>query len=109
MANTTPRLLGQNKPDAGVNTNLFTVTTSHQVQFSLFVCNQNDEIDQFTVALVPAGEPETVNTYIAYKTPLIGHGVFAASGLYLNSGDMVMVESLNGDVSFTATGIEITP
>lgn len=109
MANTTPRLLGQNKPDATVNTNLFTVTTGNQVQFSLFVCNQGPEIDQFTVALVPAGEPETVNTYIAYKTPLIGHGVFAASGLYLNSGDMVMVESLNGDVSFTATGIEITP
>lgn len=109
MANTTPRLLGQNKPDASVNTNLFTVTSGNQVQFSLFVCNQGSTIDQFTVALIPAGEPETVNTYIAYKTPLIGHGVFAASGLYLNSGDQVIVESLNGEVSFTATGIEITP
>lgn len=109
MANTTPRLLGQNKPDAGVNTNLFTVTSGNQVQFSLFVCNQDSEIDRFTVSLVPSGEPETVNTYIAYRTPLIGNGVFAASGLYLNSGDMVMVESELGQVSFTATGIEITP
>ena len=109
MANTTPRLIGQNKPDAAVNTNLFTVTTGNQVQFSLFVCNQGDEIDQFTVALIPAGEPESLNSYIAYRTPLLGHGVFAASGLYLNSGDQVLVESLNGFISFTATGIEITP
>lgn len=109
MANTTPRLLGQNKPDFLVNTNLFTVTTGNQVQFSLFVCNQSDQIGRFTVALVPSGEPETASTYIAYRTPLIGYGVFAASGLYLNSGDMVMVESDNGFISFTATGIEITP
>jgi hypothetical protein len=109
MAYTTPRLLGQNKPDALVNTNLFTVTTGNQVQFSLFVCNQDSEIDRFTVALIPAGEPETLNTYIAYRTPLIGNGVFAASGLYLNSGDQVVVESENGYISFTATGIEIAP
>jgi hypothetical protein len=109
MANTTPRLLGQSIPDGAVNTNLFTVTTGNQVQFSLFVCNQGPAIDRFTVALVPAGEPETNSTYIAYRTPLIGYGVFAASGLYLNSGDQVLVESLNGFMSFTATGIEITP
>jgi hypothetical protein len=109
MGYTTPRLLGQNKPDALVNTNLFTVTTGNQVQFSLFVCNQDSEIDRFTVALIPAGEPETLNTYIAYRTPLIGNGVFAASGLYLNSGDQVVVESENGYISFTATGIEIAP
>lgn len=109
MTTTTPRLLGQNKPDAGVNTNLFTVTTGNKVQFSLFVCNQNSAIDRFTVALVLAGEPETASSYIAFRTPLIGNGVFAASGLYLNSGDQVIIESENGNISFTATGIEIAP
>lgn len=109
MANSTPKLLGQNKPDPNVNTNLFTVTAGNQVQFSLFVCNQSPLIGRFTVALVPAGEPETASNYIAYRTQLNGGGVFAASGLYLNGGDQVIVESTTGLFSFTATGIEITP
>lgn len=109
MANTLPRILGQNKPDAMVDTTLFTVSSGNQVQFSLFVCNQGDTLDQFTVSLIQSGGLETPATYIAYKTPLIGHGVFAASGLYLSGQDTVLVSSENGNTSFTATGIEITP
>lgn len=109
MPSTTPRILGQNKPDALVNTNLFTVTAGKQAQFSLFVCNQGAAIDRFTIALIPAGEAELPSSYIAYNTPLIGNGVFAASGIYLNGNDQVKVTSQLGQVSFTATGIEINP
>lgn len=109
MPLTTPRILGQNKPDAGVDTNLFTVPAGKQVQFSLFVCNQGSEIDRFTIALIPAGEAEIPSQYIAYDTPLIGNGVFAASGLYMNGNDQVKVMSMNGNFSFTATGMLIDP
>lgn len=109
MTSTLPRILGQNKPDPQVDTTLFTVAGSNQVQFSLFVCNQGDDIDRFTVSLIQSGGIETPATYIAYDTPLIGHGVFAASGLYLNSGDMVMIRSVGGTISFTASGIELIP
>jgi hypothetical protein len=109
MSYTVPKILGQNKPDAGVDTNLFTVASNHQVQFSLFACNQSAVIDRFTIALIPNGGTETNATYIAYNTPLIGNGMFSAAGLYLNSGDQVKVSSVNGSFSFTATGIDIIP
>jgi len=109
MSSTIPKILGQNKPDQLIDTNLFTVALNKQVQFSLFVCNQGDNIDRFTIALVPSGGTEDSSTYIASNTPLVGHGVFAASGLYLNSGDRVQVSSTLGTTSFTATGIEIVP
>lgn len=109
MPTTIPKILGQNKPDPGVDTNLFTVPTGKQAQFSLFVCNQGSEIDRFTIALIPAGEAELPSSYIAFDTPLIGHAVFAASGLYLNGDDQVKVICQNGQISFTATGIEVDP
>ena len=108
MTTTTPSILGQSFPDMGVDTTLFTVASGQQVQFSLFVCNQNPDMDYFTIALVKSGgqtNPELPSTYIAYATPLIGNGVFSASGLYLNSGDQVRVMSANGGCSFTATGL----
>ena len=107
MTTTLPRILGQKKPDAMVDTNLFTVTPGNQAQFSLFVCNQGDYIDRFTISLIPAGEIESPSTYIAYDTPLVGHGVFAASGLYLNGNDQVKVMTQGGNISITATGIEV--
>lgn len=109
MASTAPKLLGQKKPAANVETNLFTVAGGHQVQFSIFVCNQSAVLDRFTVALIPDGGTLSTANYIAYQTPIIGNGVFSASGLYLGSGDMVEVTSGGGNVSITATGIDITP
>lgn len=109
MPSTTPKLLGQKKPAADVETVLFTVASGHQVQFSVFVCNQSPVLDRFTVALIPNGGTLNAANYIAYNTPLIGNGVFSASGLFLGSGDKVEVTSGGGNVSITATGIDITP
>lgn len=109
MTSTLPRILGQKKPDPLVDTNLFTVASGNQAQFSLFVCNQSDYMDRFTISLIPAGEVESPSTYIAYDTPLLGHGVFAASGLYLNGNDQVKVMTMGGNISITATGIEVIP
>lgn len=111
MSTTIPSILGQTRPSANIDTNLFTVGITEQAQFSLFVCNLSPQVDYFTIALVPNGAPilpENAGTYIAYNTPLIGNGVFAASGLYLNSGDQVRVTSANGNCSVTATGVVIT-
>ena len=111
MSNTIPSILGQSKPAANVDTNLFTVPYGTQAQFSLFVCNQSPVVDYFTIALVQYGtptSPENPSNYIAYNTPLIGNGVFAASGLYLNMGDQVRITSAGGNCSVTATGVIIT-
>lgn len=107
MTTTTPSILGQNMPTAGIDTNLFTVANGTQVQFNLFVCNQVAFQNQFSVALVPNGGIENQATYVAFNTILTGNGIFTIGGLYLNSGDQVRVSSKSGNISFTATGLII--
>lgn len=109
MATQTLRIFGQNKPDAGISTNLFTVTGLNQVQTSIFIANQGLDYDRFFVALIPASTSEQPENFIAYNTPLSGGGVLAFSGIYLNSGDSVWVKSELGTVSFTATGVDFGP
>jgi len=104
-----PKILGQNKPVAHIDTNLFTVATGHQAQISIFIANQSDDFDRFTIALVPANQSEQPENYIAYRSLLVANGVLAFSGLYLNSEDRVQVISENGNCSFTATGIDFVP
>jgi hypothetical protein len=99
-------ILGQNFPDASVDTNLFTVSAGYQAQFSVFLANHAPEIDRITIALMPRGETEPQDAnYIAYNTPVIGNAVMAFSGLFLNSDNRVQIRSANGTTSFTATGI----
>lgn len=104
---TTPTILGQNFPDPTVPTILFAVPANCSVQFSTFVCNQSPEPDLITIALLPDGGPDTPASYIAYQTTLIGNGVLAFSGLFMNQLDQVEVISQYGTSSFTATGMLI--
>lgn len=106
----TPTIIGQNLPDANVETILFTLGTGEQAQFSIFVCNQSSVMDYITISLV-RDVPSPVQssyTHIAYATPIIGTGVLAFSGLFMNEGDSVKVTSLNGSSSFNATGMIYT-
>lgn len=105
----TPKIFGQQKPDAAINTNLFTVTTGHQAQISIFVANQSTDYDRFTIALVPNSQSQQPENYLAYATPLSANGVLAFSGIYLNEGDKVFVSTQLGQCSFTATGIDFGP
>ena len=109
MVTQTAKIFAQNKPDAGINTNLFTVSTGNNAQISIFVANQLGDYDRFTIALVPASTSQQPENYLAYSTPLSANGVLAFSGIYLNSGDKVFVSSELGNCSFTATGIDFGP
>lgn len=100
-----PSILGQNFPDVDVDTNLFTVPTDNQVQFSVFVANHEPVYDRITIALIPAGGLEIPANYIAYETPLMPNACIAFAGLHMNSEDRITVKSLNGTCSFVATGI----
>lgn len=104
----TPSIIGQVLPDAGVETILFAVGISNQVQFSIFLANQSDVLDKITISLIEDGAPETSANFIAYETPIIGNSVLAFSGLFMNEGDRVQVLSENGTTSFTATGMVYT-
>lgn len=104
----TPKILGQNKPDAEVLTNLFTVSAGKQAAFAVFVCNQSSVMDEITISLLRATESESPATYIAYNTPILGNSVISFAGLNLNSGDQIKVVSKNGTTSFNATGMEFS-
>lgn len=108
MTTTTPGILGQLKPTANTDTNLFTVAYSNQAQFNIFICNQSGSQDQISVALVPSGSSETSISYILYNTPIDGNYAFTLGGLSLNSGDQVRVLSTYGTTSFTASGLTIS-
>jgi len=104
----TPQILGQSKPQANVNTLLFTVASANSVEFSIFINNQGLIYDGYTIAPVPNGQIQQSSNFLAYNTHLIGGGTVAFSGLYLNSGDSVYVTSYLGNCSFTATGIDFS-
>jgi len=109
MAFYIPQILGQVKPTLTVDTLLFTVTPGNTVQFSVFICNQSSAYDNYSIALVPYGTVEMPSSYLAYNTALAGGGTVAFSGLYLNGGDSVYVQSTLGNCGFTATGIDFLP
>lgn len=104
----TPIIFGQNKPIASQDTNLFTVTSSHQAQFSIFVANQGTAVDYFTIALVPNGQSLQTKNYIAFSTPIPGNGVVSYGSISMGAGDQVRISSSLGQCSFTATGLDVT-
>jgi hypothetical protein len=106
MTTVTPMIFGQIKPSTPTPTAVYTVPQGAQAQLTLFVYNQGSGFDNFRIALVPNGQTITTARYLAYDTPLINNGVFALAGIGLNSGDTVFVQSANGGVSFTATGMQ---
>lgn len=101
----TPCILGQKQPEAGLITDLFFVPPSSQVQCSIFVSNQLDNFETITIALVPYGSSLETFNYIACNTPLSPNACIAFAGIFLNSGDKVLVSSAGGYCSFTATGM----
>jgi hypothetical protein len=109
MATTTPRIFGQSKPLGTVDTALYVVPSNRQAQITIFIANQDGNFDTFQVALVQAGQTLTTARYIAFNTPLMGNGVFALTGIGLNSQDTIFVRSNLGNLSFTATGVEFAP
>jgi len=109
MTTNTPRIFGQLKPTDTVDaTPLYTVITNTRAQVTVFVCNQDAGVEFFRIALVPAGGTLISARYIAFDSPLAGNGVFSVSGIGLNAGDAIWVKSASGNLSFTATGVQLS-
>lgn len=103
---TIPKIFGQAKPDADVLTVLYTVPVGKRAQVTIFVCNQNNSAETFSIQL--RRQLDLPETYISYNTILISNGVFAFSSIGLDIGESVWVKSTYGNASFTATGIEFS-
>jgi hypothetical protein len=109
MTTTTPKIFGQVKPVALINTTLLTIAPTATAQLNIFVANQSDSIDRFSIEIIPNGDSPDASRYVAYNTPVIGNGVFAMAGIGLSGGDTVQVLTANGNCSITGTGLQFGP
>jgi len=105
---TTPKIFGQAKPVAGIQTQLLAVPANSTAQLNLFVANQGAAIDFFSIEIVPYGYSQDPSRFVAYNTPLIANGVFAMAGIGLSEYDTVLVSTQNGNCSITGTGLAFT-
>jgi hypothetical protein len=104
---TSNKILGQSKPAAATPTTLYTAAA--QANVNLFAANQDaTNPDTIRVAITKSGESLAASNYIAYDMNLAAAATLNLTGLALAVGDFITVYSLNGDVSFNATGIEIS-
>lgn len=103
---TTSKILGRAKPAANVATTLYTVPAATQAGANIFVANQAATADTFNIALTPSGNVLAATDYIGFGVPLPANSVFNATGIELNAGDFVTIESGSGNCSFVLTGLE---
>ena len=104
------KVLGQSKPAANTNTNLYTVPSgagNYAVVSSLVVNNISADVSEFRVAIRPAGAAVEDKHYIVY-----GNGISPFSsqvftiGITLAATDIVTIHDLNGKCSFNLFGSE---
>ena len=102
--------LGRSAPAAATPATLYTAPASTTtIVSSLVICNTNAASDTFRVYLVPSGGSLNVNNAVYYDVAITGKNSFSANIVpVLMTGDFIMVWSLNGYCTFTASGLEIT-
>lgn len=100
----TDKILGQSKPAAATPTVLYTVPASTQAEMVIYACNQDAVNDTVKVELVPVGGTVGTEGYILFLD-LSGISTQSVKA-FLNAGEAVRVESVNGTSSFNATGAE---
>ena len=104
------KVLGQSKPTAATATTLYTVPAgsgNYAVASTLTICNTTGDIDEFNIAVRPAGATLEDKHYIVYESgigPYISHNY--TLGLTLGATDVVTVYSTNGKLSFNLFGSE---
>lgn len=106
---TTPKILGQSNPLAGVLTTLYTVPGStNLVGSSLVVCNRSGTPTSFRIAIRPAGAAISDEMYLHYDTPIGGNDVYIATiGITLEATDVISVQATDATLSFNGFGQEI--
>jgi hypothetical protein len=107
---TTYKVLGQSSPTSNADTNLYTVPASTQaVISSIVICNRDSSNNTFRIAVRPAGETLNVKHYISYDTDVPARDTISLSlGMSLGNTDIVTVNRMSGNISFSLFGAEIS-
>lgn len=107
----TAKILGTSKPSAEAYATLYTVGASTQAQAVIYATNQGASADSYRVALVASGgsaNPPAAAAFIGYNVAITKGVADKFDGICLNVGDLMAVYSSGGNVSFVATGLEVT-
>ena len=107
---TTYKVLGQAKPTAATNTNLYTVPASTStVISSLVISNITNDYSTIRIAVRPAGATVEDKHYIAYDNTIGGYSTRVYTmGMTLATTDIVTVYDSTGKCSFNLFGSEIS-
>lgn len=101
------KTLGQNFPAAGVLTALYTAGVQ-AIASTLFVCNQSPSPTTFRVSKAINGAADTPAQYLFFDVDLAAKESRGFTvGLAFAVGDIMRVQSLNGQVSFDLEGVEL--
>lgn len=103
------QVLGQIVPIANTLTALYTVPSSTSASISsIIVCNQNNTIVLFRIAVAVSGTVDSSKQYLYFDLPLDSNDTFIATvGISLATGDIVRVLSNTDNVSFNIFGVEV--
>lgn len=106
---TTYKVLGQASPTSNADTNLYTVPASTQaVISSIVICNRDSSNNTFRIAVRPAGAALANQHYISYDTDIPARDTISLSlGMSLGNTDVVTINTMSGNVSYSIFGAEI--
>jgi len=104
------KILGQSSPSATTATDLYTVPGSTQAVIStIVVANRAGTQATFRISLRVAGAAADNKQYIAYDVAVPANdSIILTLGIALSATDVVTVYASTANVSFTATGSEIS-
>jgi hypothetical protein len=95
-------------PAAGVLKDAYTVPVAAYAVISTgFVCNQSSQQTTFRISIAVQGMADAAFQYLYYDVVIDGNDTFAFTcGVTLIAGDVVRVQSANGQCSFQFSRME---
>lgn len=101
------KILGQSKPSAATNTNLYTVPTAKEAVVStLAICNDSASATAYRVAISASASP-TTSEYIVYGASVPANDtVFLTLGVAMETTKRIVVYAAAANLVFAAFGSE---
>lgn len=103
--------MGQSKPAAATPTTIYTSPAATKTQmYSLIACNVGTTDDSITVWRVPSGGSAQDSNMIIGKEMVVDVADPYGWNIptILETGDFLVVQSKNGNITFTVSGLQIT-
>lgn len=103
----TYKVLGQAKPGAAANGDVYTVPAAKSAVVNLFIANTG-AATTFRVFVRIAAAAAAVGNAIAYDVAIGANELVTLTGITVAATDVITVYSTSGTVAFTACGDEVS-